>query len=40
MGAEVTDGMALGKEHGLDGLLVFEAGVVGADGDFEGLHGR
>lgn len=33
VGAEVLHGVAVGKEHGFDGFLVFEAGVVGADGD-------
>jgi hypothetical protein len=32
--------MSLGEEHGLDGLLVFEAGVVGTDGDRGGCGGH
>src|SRR5262249_25276762 len=38
IGAEVTDGMAVSQEDGLDRLFVIEPGVVGADGDLEGLH--
>ena len=33
VGAEIADGVAGGEEHGFDGFLVGEAGVVGTDGD-------
>ena len=38
VGAEIAHRVALGEEHGLDGLLVPVAGVVGPDRDGEG-HG-